>query len=179
LGVATVSPTQAFDGPHNVSLYDVRDPTKTNQFLTEFVTPGVARAVSLYNGLAYVADNDKGLEVINYLPYDAKGVPPTVTLDTNFVPGVAEEGQPFRVTAHVADDVQVRNVEFYVDGQKVATDGNFPFEHRFITPLIGLNRTNFIIRARTTDTGGNATWSEQINATLVPDATPPAVLHVF
>ena len=29
------------------------------------------------------------------------------------------------------DDVQVRNVEFYIDGERVATDGNFPFDTVF------------------------------------------------
>src|SRR5262249_53825889 len=129
LGIATVGVNPRPDGTHDVWLYDVSDPAVTNQFLTELATPGVARAVSLFNGLAYVADGDAGLQVINYLAYDALGVAPTITLVTNFAPGVAEEGQPFRVTATVGDDVQVRNVEFYVDGVKAATDGNFPFEY--------------------------------------------------
>ena len=37
---------------------------------------------------------------------------------------------------NVDDDVQVRNVEFFVNGSRVASDGNFPFEHRFVTPLV-------------------------------------------
>lgn len=179
LGIAAVSPNQAFDGPHNVSLYDVRDPASNNVFIAEFVTPGVARAVSIYNGLAYVADHLAGLQVINYLAYDALGVPPTISLSTSFASGVAEEGKLMRVTAAVTDDVQVRNVEFYLDGAKVATDGNYPFEHRLVTPLIASGRTSFRLRAKASDTGGNTTWSQELVLNLVPDATPPRVLRAL
>src|SRR5262249_41431311 len=78
----------------------------------------------------------------------------------------------------VTDDVQVRNVEFYVDGVKVATDGNFPFEHHFVTPLRSAQSSSFRLRARASDTGGNATWSDEFVIDLVPDATPPRIRKV-
>ena len=81
-----------------------------------------------------------------------------------------------RLTALVTDDVQVRNVEFYVDGVKAATDGNFPFEHRFTTPLRSV-QSSFTARAKATDTGGNSTWSDLLTFNLTPDATPPRVTH--
>jgi len=177
LGVAAVSGNQAFDGAHHVSLYDISDPALTDQFITTHETPGVARAVSIYNGLAYVADHTAGLQVVNYLPYDALGVPPTISLSSNYpVLEQAEEGQFLRLTATVTDDVQVRNVEFWVDGVLVATDGNFPFEHRFVTPLIA-QQPAVVVRARATDTGGNATWTPEIQITLFPDARPPRVTN--
>jgi hypothetical protein len=69
-------------------------------------------------------------------------------------------------------------VEFYLDGAKVTTDGSFPFEHRFTTPLLVSGKRSFTLRARASDTGGNATWSSELNFTLVPDATPPRVRRV-
>ncbi|HEV2851265.1 MAG TPA: SdrD B-like domain-containing protein [Thermoanaerobaculia bacterium] len=177
LGVAAVGNNSTPDGPHDVSLYDVRDPRATNAFLTQFETPGLAAAVSIYNGLAYVADSESGLQVINYLPYDALRVPPTIALSTNFAPGIAEEGKVMRLTATVGDDVQVRNVEFYVDGVKVATDGNFPFEYRFVTPLRSV-QPSLTLRARASDTGGNTTWSEELLIVLTADATAPRVVAV-
>ena len=42
---------------------------------------------------------------------------------------LAEEGKLVRTTALVSDDVQVRNVEFYLDGALVATEGGFPFDY--------------------------------------------------
>ncbi len=177
VGIAALSPNQTFDGPHHVSRYDLSDPTVTDAFRAEFPTPGVARAVAIYNGLAYVADHDAGLQVVNYQSFDVLAVAPAITLDTSFDLGGAEEAKLARVTAQVSDDVQVRNVEFYVDGVRVATDGGFPFEHRFITPRLA-DQASFTLRARASDTGGNATWNAEVTVPLVADATPPLVVRV-
>ncbi len=177
LGVAAVGQNSTDDGPHDISLYDVSNPSNTNVFLVTIPTPGLASAVAIYNGLAYVADSDAGIEVINYLAYDALGKPPTINLSTNFGAAVAEEGKPIRVTANVGDDVQVRNVEFYVDGVKRETDGNFPFEFRFITPL-RTQQPSFTLRAKASDTGDNIAWTDLMTVTLTADATPPRVSRV-
>ena len=112
LGVATVGVNPRNDGTHDLWLYDVSDPTRTGDLLTTFSTPDVARAVAIYNGLAYVADSAGGLHVMSYLAYDTQGIPPTIALSTNFVSGQAEEGKLMRVTADVTDDSQVRTVQF-------------------------------------------------------------------
>jgi hypothetical protein len=93
--------------------------------------------------------------------------------------GIAEEGKLVRVSARVADDVQVRNVEFYVDGARVFSDASFPFEHRFLTPLLSSGRSNFTVRARAIDTGGNFAWSDEITVSLTPNMTPPRVVRTF
>jgi hypothetical protein len=177
LGVATAGVVPRDDGTHHVSLYDLSEPTDTTRLLVQFQTPGIARALSIYNGIAYVADGEAGMQVISYLSYDRQAMPPTVALTSNFAPGVAEESALMRVTAAVTDDVQVRNVELYIDGKKTATDGNFPFEFRFATPLIA-DQASFTMQARASDTGGNATFSEEMTITLTEDATPPRVLRV-
>lgn len=161
------------------SLYDVTQPTNVTRFVTSFDTPGDSRALALYNGLAYVADSASGLQVINYLANDSSNLPPSVTLSPSFTlttptNGVVEEGKPVRVSASVTDDVQVRNVEFYIDGVKVATDGNFPFEYRFTAPPRSRGPT-FRLQARASDTGGNFAWSQNIVVSLTPDTTPPIV----
>ena len=181
LGIAAVSPNQAFDGPHHVSLFDVTNPADNNAFIAEFPTPSVARAVTIFNGLAYVADHQAGMHVVNYLAFDAGGIPPEISLSASFLldPATAEEGKQVRVTASVSDDVQVRNVEFFINDQRVRTDGNFPFEYRFVTPLIKPGVTeSFVLRARASDTGGNVTWTDPIVVTLTPDATPPELVRV-
>src|SRR5262249_15098258 len=116
LGLAVVGIQN--NAKHDVSVYDLSNPRTNNVFLTSFVTPGNAQAAAIYNGLAYVADERAGLEVINYLPYDSKGVPPTIALETSFPASGAEGGALMRVTANARDDVQVNNVEFYLDGAK-------------------------------------------------------------
>jgi hypothetical protein len=174
LGVAAVGVNPRDDGTHDVFLYDISKPAITTDFITQFVTPGLTRAVSIYNGIAYAADGTAGLQVVNYLAYDVNGVAPTIRIETSLRDGIAEEGGIFRVTAHVSDDVQVRNVEFYIDGAKVATDGNFPFEQRLRAARLR-DQPSFTLQARASDTGGNATFSEELAFTLVPDATPPRV----
>ncbi|HYS54652.1 MAG TPA: SdrD B-like domain-containing protein, partial [Thermoanaerobaculia bacterium] len=177
IGVAAVGVLPGDDGTHDIWLYDVSNPNVTNRLLTVLPTPGITRALSIYNGLAYVADSNAGLQVVNYLPSDTRGIAPTIQLETNFAAGLAEEGHPMRLTANVSDDVQVRNVQFYVDGVKVMTDGNFPFEFRFITPLMS-QKAAFTIRACATDTGGNSTCTAETTVTLTQDATPPRVTAI-
>lgn len=178
LGVATVSPNSTDDGPHHVSLYNLGADGLGTAFITTLETPGLATAVALYGGLAYVADGQAGLQVINYLPYDAAGVPPTISLAADFPldPAQAEEGKLVRVAANVSDDAQVARVEFYVDGRLLGTDGNFPFEERFITPVRSAEKTAFTLRAKAVDTGGNEAWSTAYEVQLVDDATAPRVL---
>jgi hypothetical protein len=66
-----------------------------------------------------------------------------------------------------------------VDGARVFSDASFPFEHRFLTPLLSSGRSNFTVRARAIDTGGNFAWSDEITVTLTPDMTPPRVVRTF
>ncbi|MFM8358482.1 MAG: Ig-like domain-containing protein, partial [Verrucomicrobiota bacterium] len=183
LGIATVDANSTDDGAHDVSVYGVGADGLSLNFLATLPTPGLATAVALYNGLAYVADGRAGLQVVNYLPYDAGNQPPTVALAADFPldPARAEEGKLVRVAARVTDDVQVARVEFHLNGSRIATDGNHPFETRFVTPTIvpGPGGNTFRLRARAFDTGGNFAWSAETTVTLVPDATPPRIVRRF
>jgi hypothetical protein len=180
IGIATVGQNRSDDGPHDVSMYNLNLSGTNTQFITTFVTPGIATAVTMYNGLAYVADFGGGLEAINYLQYDTSNTPPSITLSTPFLftsptNAAAEEGKLVTVSASVSDDVQVRNVEFYIDGQKTVTDGNFPFEYTFRIPWRTASKTSFSLRARASDTGGNFRFTDEIRVDMSPDATPPSV----
>ncbi len=177
-GVAIVAPAGGPGADADVSIYDVRQPAVTDAILATFPTPGLGRAVSLFNGLAYLADDASGLHVLNYLPLDRAGAAPTIRLATSFPENKAEEGKIFAVRALAADDVQVRNVEFHLDGRLAATDGNFPFEYRFVAPSILPGRDSFTLRARAFDTGGNSTWTDEVLIRLVPDATPPRIIRL-
>lgn len=174
IGFAAVSPNQAFDGLHNVAIYDVSDPAQTNVLIAEFETPGVARAVAIFNGIGYVADHSAGLHVVNFLAFDSQGQPPTVSISAPTDGSSVEEGSAFRAEVQVSDDVQVRNVEFYVDDQLIKTDGNFPFEVTLFAPTLA-EAASIEVVARASDTGGNASFSEVITLQLTPDATPPFI----
>ena len=136
LGIAAVGPNSIDEGPHDVSLYDLSRATNTDVTITTFPTPGYALAVAIYKGMAYVADREAGLQVINYLAYDSKSVAPKITLSASFplVSAQIQEGARIWITANATDDVQVRDVELHLDGNKVETDGSFPFEFRLRAP---------------------------------------------
>lgn len=142
-------------------------------FSTRFATPGRAQALTLFNGLAYVADGSGGLQVVNYVPFDTGGQAPSVVLRTSAIGGTdAEEGQFLAVTADVTDDVLVRNVDFFVDGIRVARDGSFPFSIQVRVPEFSPGST-FVVEAVAFDTGGNRGESAPITLNIVQDITPP------
>ena len=181
LAIAVGAPT----GQGNVlDVLNVSDPANTGVFQTRHFLMAPPFSVAIGAGVSFVADGTGGLQVVNYRSFDSSNRPPTITLSNSFVMltptnGLAEEGKLVLVSARTTDDVQVRNVEFYVDGVKVFSDASFPFEHRFITPALSASKSNFTVRARAIDTGGNSTWTDEINVTLTRDATPPRVLRTI
>ncbi|MGV3771781.1 MAG: Ig-like domain-containing protein [Verrucomicrobiales bacterium] len=178
LGIAAVGQNLSDDGAHNLSLYDVSNPKSNNVFVATFPTPGIARALSIHHGLAYVADDTAGVQIVNYLAYDAHGVPPTIFLHHAFSGNTVQEGAMSTVSATVTDDVQVRNVEFFLDGIRTFSDGAYPFEYRFVAPTLSASKSSFRVRARAIDTGGNSSWSDELTFNLSPDATPPTITRV-
>jgi len=177
LAVVGAAPNPINAATHNVQVFDLRNPAVNNAAGTILTTPGVARAAALYNNLAYVADTAAGLQIVNYLASDTGTNPPTITLRTSSTEGRAEAGQLLRLRASVTDDVQVRQVEFYRDGQPLAVDGNFPFEVAFNAPPLTAAQTTLRVRAKAVDTAGNAAFSEELTLQLVPDATPPRLVR--
>ena len=126
LGLAAVDGNQALDGPQDVALYDLANRSVTTNRLLTMPTPGEAFAVAIANGYGLVADGSAGLQVVNYIAADTGTTPPTLAVTTNQPAGTAQEGRFYRVTAHVTDDVQVRAVEFWIDGALVADRHGVP-----------------------------------------------------
>ena len=153
-------------------------------FETRFPTPGNAGAVSIYNGLAYVADGTKGLQVVNYRAYDINGIKPTLSVTLNDMNGTVEEAKLLTLRAFVQDDIQVKNVDFFVDGEKVFVDGGYPFAHTLEVPL-RKDQATLRLRIIARDTGGNeAYWpgpgaSNEHTLTIADDLVPPQVLTYF
>jgi hypothetical protein len=182
LGLAAVGAAPTPTSTHDVYLYDLSDPSDTTKFLTLFKTPGLTYAVTIHNGLALAAAGTAGLQVVSYQSFDSKRQAPQISLQPNFAfptptNGFVQSGQAIRLFANASDDVQVRHVEFYVDGTLAATDGNFPFEYRFIAPQLTTSKTSFTLQARALDTGGNATSTAVATINLQPDTTAPRILQ--
>ncbi len=176
LGVAAVSEGSGPLSAHDVSIYDTSDPEQVTLFMYTIETPGTAYAVCINEALAYIADGENGLQVINYFENDLLSTPPEVTLRTGSGETEIVEGQRFTVIASVEDDVQVRQVEFYLDDERIARDGEYPFEVRLNAGLISESPT-MTLEARATDTGGNIS-SRELEITLIEDSTSPTVQSV-
>ena len=174
--VAASSPNSTFDGPHNMFLYDSSNPSVTDAVIREFPTPGIARSVEYYNGITYVADDTGGMSTIVARGLDVNGVAPTGTLHLLGSPYTVFPGTFLYIQAEVEDDVQVRNVEFYVNDARIVTDGSYPFEAGWQV------ESNFVggafdLRARVSDTGGNFRWLSLSQDLIVqPDNSPPVIV---
>ncbi len=176
---AAVGPNSTADGPHDVSLYRLVANGTDAQFVTLFETPGQAYAVAVAGARGYVADGTAGLAVVNFLDPDLAGIPPTVivSVDSTVTPPKVEGGSLARVAASATDDVAVRHVDFFVNGQFVTRDDSFPFEmfHRVAPVSPG---TTLRVRARAEDRAGNASESAELTVLIVEDATPPAITGI-
>jgi hypothetical protein len=165
-----------------IGVYDITDPQNTNNVVFSVDTPGFNYGVALASGIAYVADGSGGLQVINYLPFDNKGVAPTVTitssvvdLDPNQTGIQITEGGSISIQANVTDDVQVRNVELLVNGQVVSNDVSFPFDLQAIALSNDPKAPVVNVQTRVTDTGGNTSLSNILTFDLVPDTLAPKI----
>ena len=175
LAVAAVSANSTLDGEHNIAIYDDSDRDETNEFVEEIETSGIARAVALANGLAYVADGERGLSVASYVEADTAGVGPTLALRHNFSANEVEENGLLVVTAEASDDVQVRDVQLFLDGKSVGVDGSYPY--RFTLRVPSLDTANAMaLTAIARDTSGNASDEASLNLTIVENPTPVELL---
>ena len=132
LGVTVGRPGGAF-GTSSLDVVGTTDPTDTARFVTRYPLPATPNGVALANGLAFVADGSGGLQIVNYVGFDTKGVAPTVSIAVDGVdvdptkPGIQVlEGRTVQIKPTVTDDVQVRNVELLVNGKVVANDVVLP-----------------------------------------------------
>ena len=175
LGVAAVGISDLFES--NVSLYDVSDPTQTNELLAEIETPdSTATAVAIHNGLGYVVDFS-GMHVFNYLPFDTEGEPPSVSISVDLPPGTTvAEGMIIPVRVDASDDVQVRNIDMLVNGETVRSDGSFPWDFTLIATSDIIQGDVLTLQARAVDTGANAALSDVVE--LDASDPPPIITSI-
>ncbi len=176
-----VGPVQG--GTNELHLVNVEDPSQTYQFLTRFFLPAPAFSVAVASGIAYVADGNGDLVVVNYLPFDIEGQSPSATISspvadvdpvTDGVQVVEGSNVPIRVD--ITDDVQIRNVELLVNGVVVANEVSAPFEFVAPAPSLADGTSEMNIQVRATDTGLNSSLSNALTYELVEDTVPPEVI---
>jgi hypothetical protein len=119
------------EGESRLGVLDIYDPSNTAKVLHVFDTVGAAGAVTLYHGYAYVAAGVAGLQVVPYVAPNGLKESPILSLSSNVVAETPEAGNLVRLTAKVAAADQIRKVDFFLNGQKVASDGDYPFEYRY------------------------------------------------
>jgi len=166
-----VGPT--FNG-NSVELVSLRQPTNTHDFITSWEMPGIPHNAAIAAGMGYVAVGNAGLAVVNYAPFDIDGVPPSGVLYTTATSGVVVAGSRQFVCALVEDDVQVRDVDFFLNGEFITTDIDFPFEFPWTidSSLVG---SQVVLTATATDTGGNSTDLAPISYVVSADTNAPVV----
>jgi hypothetical protein len=171
------------DFSNKIEVYDVSDPTVVNGKVQEFPLSGSALDVAVSRGLAYVGNGNQ-LSVVNYLPFDNAGEPPTVSIST---PTSDEdpnrsglqilEGTSIPIRVDATDDVQIRQVELLVNGEQQEVDVSFPFDFSLIVPKLAADApTSIVVRA--VDTGGNTATSQPLLIDVVGDIFPPTLSSV-
>lgn len=157
-----------------LSIFDISEPTNLDALVDEFDTPGLTTAVALHNGFAYVTDELDGLNVYGYLDVDDGDVVPQVALEVTPTAGGFEGNSRILIRANATDDVEVRQVECFVDNVLIGRDGSFPHEFRYRLPDPSAD-SSVVVRVVAVDTGGNRSASATQTITISADSTPPAL----
>ena len=180
-GVGLLIGTPSDTRQNVVDVVDLTDPAGIDILLDRLELPGTANSVFIANGIGYVVGR-RGLQVINYLPFDNQGQSPEVTLgspvsdlDPDSTGIQVTEGSLIPLRVGVSDDVQVRNVELLVDGEVIRNDGSFPFDFRAIDLGNDPTEPTVEVQVRATDTGGNSTLSDDLVLDLVADIFGPVI----
>ena len=166
-----------------IEVYDTSNPNATDNRLLQIPLSAGASDIAISRGIAYVGE-DGQLEVVNYLPFDNKGVPPTVSISTSapdvdlLRPGQQVlEGSTLPIQVTASDDVQVAKVELLVNGQLVQTDVSYPFDFFAVAPTMAQSGSTFTIQVKAFDTGGNVGLSNVLTLGLENDTSPPTIAN--
>lgn len=181
--VAVVGLNNNPDPTDDLRLYRLDDLSQPGAFVRDYdgpdfpdFQPGTLSAVVVYNGLAYTTDRRGRLFCARYRLRDLGAEPPTVSLTSSAVQNRIEEGRVLLLRAATADDVQVAHVDFELDGQRLVTDGSYPFELRLVAPPRSQSPA-ITLGAKCWDTGGNLTIAAAVVLEVTEDVTPPSVVR--
>src|SRR5690554_4023395 len=98
---------------------------------------------------------------------DNRGIAPTVELRQPIDGSVVVERQSLILSAHAEDDVAVGRVQFFIDGELIASDTTAPYQ---VTYKVPVGKRSLNIQARAVDLGGNFALSQAVRVEVQPDA---------
>jgi len=160
-------------GLNLVEVMDVSD-QETNSLVRRYAFTSRVHSGAIASGIGYIANGPAGMSVLNYMPFDVNGQPPSGTMYSTITNGTVVAGSRQFICAEVEDDVQVRQVDFFIDGERVISDLDFPFEFPWsVSPnLVG---SQIVLTATAIDTGGNRVDLGPLSYAALPDTSPPAL----
>ena len=100
---------------------------------------------------------------------------PTIAISHPVEGAQLVSGLPVELRANAADDLGVKQVDFYINDKLIGTDHRAPFALIYETPDNISNELPLAIRAEAQDTAGQKAVSNTVNATLGKDQQPPVV----
>lgn len=164
-----------------VQKFGTQPPTITTSLQDSILNADDARGLAQAGQFTVAALGDAGVEVLNFLPPDANGLPPTVFVstvhdaDTQIAGVQAIVGSTVTIQAAVTDDVQVGRVDLFLEGERIGRDLSAPFELSVTVPAS--NSGTVTLMAEAVDTGGNVGTSNAlvIDVASVTDIDPPVI----
>lgn len=96
---------------------------------------------------------------------DNIGTPPTVQITSPVSGARFPEGSPITITATATDDVAVKAVSFYIDGQLVFKTSTAPYQYTFTAPF---GRSILTFGATAEDFGANVGQAPNVTINLTP-----------
>lgn len=165
-----------------IRLLDTSVPANTYDPIRDISLASVPTSIAIASGIAFLT-GPSGLQVVNYIPFDAFGQQPTALLTTSVsdddpaTPGMQIlEGTTMPIQVDLTDDVQVRNVEVLVNDLVILNDVSFPFDLVVTAPRAAAGQGEIRLQVRAIDTGGNSILSNPLDFTVIPDTTPPTIV---
>jgi len=152
---------------NRVGILDISNPSSTDRLLQSIKAVGPAYDLVFHGEFGYVAAGEAGLQVVTLASPNGTKKLPVISLDTGSIAETPLTGSLMRLTADVSAGDQVRQVDFYVDGKKVASDGSYPFEYRFFQDNASSSRS-LLVSSCAEDIDGN------VNCTAPKELNPKA-----
>ncbi|MCB1122095.1 MAG: hypothetical protein KJT03_11135, partial [Verrucomicrobiae bacterium] len=168
------------------SLYDLSDPADVEKFIFTIDTPGRSYTLDLAKGLAFLADYESGLTVVNYHSFGDPVDSGVFSFDLSYLdedPGkegiqvLADNTSYLEIGATHLYDVPLVQASLEIDGVEGARISKGPTTFTIPLPRLqdGLDSQIFPFVYRETRLDGSSLVSDPVLVEIVRGATPPDI----